>query len=161
MQTLTRTQLLALDEQQLLAQCRCEASRGTGPGGQKRNKTSSAIQVTHLQTGLSAYDDQERSQQINKHHALQKLRLAIALNLRESPIPWTAPIPSIKNDAYIQWIAVLLDHLNEHNFSVAETAAALGMSTSKLVKEMSKTTALWQHVNSERTARGFSQLKMP
>ena len=110
MQTLTRTQLLALDEQQLLAQCRCEASRGTGPGGQKRNKTSSAIQVTHLQTGLSAYDDQERSQQINKHHALQKLRLAIALNLREPPIPWTVPIPSIKNDRVITWMNIKILH---------------------------------------------------
>ncbi len=161
MQQLTRTQLLELDERQLPEQCRCEACRGTGPGGQKRNKTSSAIHVTHLQTNLSAFDDQERSQQINKHRALQKLRMTFALKLREAPVPWEAPIPSAKSPAYVQWIAVMLDHMTEHNFSVAETASALGMSTGQLVREMSKTTALWQHVNSERASRGFSQLKMP
>ena len=159
MNTLTRTQLLELDERQLLAQCRCEASRGTGPGGQKRNKTSSAIQVTHVQTGLSAYDDQERSQQLNKHRALQKLRLAFALKLREPPQSWSGDIPSSKNDAYVKWIAVLLDFLYEHNFSIADTATALNSSTGRLVKEIFKTPALCQLVNTERATRGFKPLK--
>lgn len=159
MPDLTRNQLLALDESRLLALCKCDTCRGTGPGGQKRNKTSSAVHLTHNATGLSAYDDQERSQQINKHRALQKLRLEFALKLREPPVPWDEPIPSIKNERYVVWIATLLDNLYQHNFSLADTATAFGSSTGKLVKEMLKTPALWQLVNQERTARGFSQLK--
>ena len=159
MDTLTRTQLLELDEPRLQAICRCEACRGTGPGGQKRNKTSTAVRVTHADTGLSASDDQERSQQLNKHRALQKLRLQFALKLREAPVPWNGPVPSLKSERYVCWLAVLLDHLYACNFSMADTAAAMNSSTGKLVREMAKTPAFWQLVNAERAERGFNPLR--
>ena len=41
-------ELLALSDEELMKECRFDAMRGTGPGGQKRNKTSSAARVTHL-----------------------------------------------------------------------------------------------------------------
>lgn len=159
MPPLTRNQLLELPEDRLVRLCRVETCRGTGPGGQKRNKTSTAVHVTHPETGLAAFDDQERSQQLNKHRALQKLRLEFALRLREPPQPWSEDIPSLKNDRYTLWIAVLLDHLHSHNFSLAETAAALGSSTGRLVREIAKTPALWQAVNKERADRGFAPLR--
>jgi protein subunit release factor B len=51
-----------MPDNQLLADCRWEAFRGPGPGGQKRNKTSSAVRITHLPTGLSAIATESRSQ---------------------------------------------------------------------------------------------------
>lgn len=52
---------------------RFEYMRGTGPGGQHRNKTDSACRVTHIPTGISAYAD-ERSQHTSKRKALQELK---------------------------------------------------------------------------------------
>lgn len=48
--------------------------RGSGAGGQHRNKTESAVQVTHLPTGLSVRCETERSQQRNRQTALALLR---------------------------------------------------------------------------------------
>lgn len=156
-----RTTLLELDEQHLAAFCRLEACRGSGPGGQKRNKTSSAVQVTLLGTDLSAYDDQERSQFINKHRALQKLRLEIALHFRLPPQPWTQPIPGPNHERRPLWVAAALDHLHDADFSVADAAKALGLSTGQLVKELFRTPPLWQLVNRERASRGFTILRAP
>lgn len=52
---------------------RIERMRSSGPGGQHANKTESAIRVTHLQTGLSAISQEERSQYLNKKLALFRL----------------------------------------------------------------------------------------
>jgi len=48
--------------------------RSSGAGGQKVNKTSSAIRVTHLPTGTVVECQDERSQYKNKDRALQILR---------------------------------------------------------------------------------------
>lgn len=48
-------------------------SRGTGPGGQHRNKTDSCVNLTHIPTGLKVRVD-GRSQDSNKIMALQILR---------------------------------------------------------------------------------------
>lgn len=48
--------------------------RGSGAGGQHRNKTETAVQLTHLPTGLSVRCEAERSQSQNKAAALAMLR---------------------------------------------------------------------------------------
>lgn len=52
-------------------------SRGTGPGGQHRNKTESAVKAVHIPTGLSAYAD-SRSQHQNRIRAIEVLTSRIA-----------------------------------------------------------------------------------
>jgi len=76
------TQFLRLEDRVLLAQCQVDRFRASGPGGQKRNKTDSAVRLRHGPTGLSAEAVESRSQHENRARALRRLRLTIALGAR-------------------------------------------------------------------------------
>ena len=73
---------LRLSDQALLAQCELDRFRASGPGGQKRNKTESAVRLRHLPTGLVASATESRSQHENRARALRRLRERLALELR-------------------------------------------------------------------------------
>src|SRR6478672_1087724 len=78
----------ALPADRLLAQCEVDTYRASGPGGQKRNKTSSAVRLRHPPTGLIVIAEESRSQHENKAKALRRLRRALYLELR-NPLPTT------------------------------------------------------------------------
>ncbi|MFQ5415150.1 MAG: peptide chain release factor family protein [Phycisphaerae bacterium] len=86
-------EFLALDDQTLLSQCDIDTYRASGPGGQKRNKTSSAVRLRHGPTASIVTASEDRSQHVNKARALRRLREAIALTVR-APIDAAAYVPS-------------------------------------------------------------------
>lgn len=58
--------------------------RGSGAGGQHRNKTESAIQATHKPSGITVRVENERSQHQNRDEALRLLRTRLFQRQQES-----------------------------------------------------------------------------
>src|SRR5688572_32070925 len=80
---MTRAAWTSLTDAQLLAQCEVDTYRASGPGGQKRNKTSSAVRLRHPPSGLIVIAEESRSQHENRARALKRLRQALYLKIRE------------------------------------------------------------------------------
>src|SRR3954453_1075994 len=80
-----RAEWTALTDEQLLAQCAVDTYRASGPGGQKRNKTSSAVRIRHPASGLIVIAEESRSQHENRARALKRLRQGFYLKLRDPP----------------------------------------------------------------------------
>lgn len=55
------------------ADCEWSYTRGTGKGGQKKNKTSSAVHCMHRPSGAHGYSEASRSQLDNKREAFRKM----------------------------------------------------------------------------------------
>ncbi len=160
-----------LSDEQFLQNCRLEAFRGSGPGGQKRNKTSNSIRLTHVPTGISVIADESRSQAENKLRALRRLRLKLARELREpiaakfEPPDWLLTIrhnnrieASHHHPFYAPAAGLLLDLLSAMNGSPADVAIMLGLPTTAIVRFLEGEPALWTAANRIRSGLGLSAL---
>ena len=81
------TRFEALKQQDLEITCQV----GSGPGGQNKNKTASAVRMKHKPTGMSVFICNERSQQANKAEALKILTAKVnELHLAEIDADYAA-----------------------------------------------------------------------
>ena len=169
-----RSTWTALTDAQLLAQCEVDTYRASGPGGQKRNKTSSAVRLRHLPSGLIVIAEESRSQHENKSKAQKRLRRALYLELRE-PIPLENVVglsdyaPARSQDGRLHvgakdprfWPAagVVLDVLASLECRVSEAAELLGTSTGNLIDFLQSDPKLWQTANQLRAICGQKPLR--
>ena len=168
---------LLLDDAALLAACRVDFRRDSGPGGQKRNKVESAVRLTHAATGAVANCAEDRSQHVNKQRALRRLRFVIARDGPRTPVdldadafadadlagilPWTAAARvGAKSDRRPRAERRLLDVLDAARGSVADAAAYLGGgSTAQLSKVLVKDGDLLAAANRVRAGHALGPLR--
>ena len=155
-----RNRVLMMDDETLGKECVFESFKGSGNGGQKRNKTSSAVRVRHLPSGVTAEDAAERSWFRNRANALRKLRLKISLQCREAPVPLPRAVCAMDHADYPLWRAFLLDAAAAKDYEPKPAAEFLGISPSALVKLFFRDKELWENINRARQTRGKNSLKV-
>jgi hypothetical protein len=170
-----------LSDDQLLAQCEVDTYRASGPGGQKRNKTSSAVRIRHPASGLLVIAEESRSQHENRARALRRLRQALYLRVRDE-IPLEALTPEavqardgyrdargpdgrlrlgVKDARFWPAAGVVLDVLFACQARLSDAAAALGVSTGNLVDYLETDPRVWEQANQLRTRFGQKLLRGP
>jgi hypothetical protein len=155
-----RDALLSLDDAALVALCRVENFRGSGPGGQKRNKTSSGVRVSHEASGCSASATVDRSQRHNLRDALRSLRLEIAFHIRREPASnQSAPSATPAMAVYACEIASTFDVLEAAGWSIADAATSMGVSTGNLAGWLTNDPIVLAAANRERRSRGLTALR--
>jgi hypothetical protein len=167
-----------LSDAQLLAQCAVDTYRASGPGGQKRNKTSSAVRVRHPPSGLLVIAEESRSQHENRARALRRLRQALYLKIRDELTPEALTTASLtaqpdyasardgsgrlrlgrKDPRYWPVAGLVLDVLHASGARVSEAAELLGISTGNLIDFLHSEDKLWEQVNQMRTRFGLKPL---
>ncbi len=168
-----------LSDPELLSQCDVDTYRASGPGGQKRNKTSSAVRLRHGPTGLRVIAEESRSQHENKAKALARLRRALYLELRDPPPPGGFAADAVaahpdyaaardaagrlhlraKDPRFWPAAGVALDVFAAAAGRVSDAAGVLGVSTANLVDFLQTDPRVWQEANRLRAAAGLKPLK--
>jgi hypothetical protein len=161
-----------LTEEALLAQCRWDVFRGSGPGGQKRNKTSNAVRLVHLPTKIAVTAGESRSLVENKMRALRRLRLKLSSDLRErvdlahfEPPQWFLSIrrqnrieASHRHPLYAAAAGLVLDLLDAVGGNPAAVAVNLGVSTTAVIRLLEDGPLLWAAANQIRARHGQGAL---
>lgn len=168
-----------LTDSQLMEQCETDTYRASGPGGQKRNKTSSAVRLRHPPSGLLVIAEESRSQHENRVRALKRLRQALFLKIRSEPIAdvltpeLVAELPDYreareaegrlhlgrKDPRFWPAVGVVLDVLEAVEARVSDAAHLLGISTANLIDFLETEPKVWEQANYLRHRFGHKPLR--
>ncbi|MCE3215902.1 hypothetical protein HAX54_004053 [Datura stramonium] len=172
---------LLMSDEELMRQCEMSTFKASGPGGQHRNKRESAVRLKHNPTGIVAQAVEDRSQHMNRASALSRLRVLLALKVRNNidldtytppqellqilPAKSTIRVskcgPQIgpNNPKFALGMQALLDLLFAVEGSVSDAAKKLGLSTGALSRLLLSDDNLRMAVNEFRKSKGIKPLK--
>ncbi|MBI1345982.1 peptide chain release factor-like protein [bacterium] len=156
----------------LLKECAATTSRGSGPGGQHRNKTESAVVLTHRPTNVTGQASERRSQIENQQKALKRLRVNLALEVRSAEqgefapselwrqrCPQTRIIINPDHADFAALLAEALDVLAYRHAQFTHSAEQLACTSSQLRKFLRLEPRAWQLVNQWRKQYGLPVLE--
>lgn len=162
----------ALADERLLAECKLQFTRRSGPGGQHRNKVETAVVLAHTPTGIRAEASERRSQAENRAVAMFRLRLALAMQIRREVAPAAEPSElwrgrsagrklnvSTEHSDYPALLAEALDRVFAHEFELTAAASSLHVSTTQLARFLQQSPEAWKWVNDERRVRNLRPLR--
>jgi hypothetical protein len=163
----------SLPTEQLLASCRMRLLRRGGPGGQHRNKVESAVALVHLPTGVSAEANERRDQSVNRNVALFRLRVNLALAVRQPRATDAAPSATWRNrcspagairirrdhEDFPALLAEAMDAVAGHEDDPRRAAESLGCTASQLVKFLKKEPRALAWLNARRQDRGLRPMR--
>jgi hypothetical protein len=160
-----------LTTEKLLQQCLVRRTRHSGPGGQHRNKVETAIEIVHQPTGIISFAAERRSQDANRQTAIFRLRVLLAVRIRnvdssdvQPSLMWKSRCRDQKiqcNDRHPDFPAMLaeaLDAVHAKDYDVSKAAGALGCTMSQLVRFIGGTPEALEVVNSQRELRQLHRL---
>jgi hypothetical protein len=163
----------AIDPDELLSQCEVRTGRVSGPGGQHRNKTDSAVWLTHRPTGVRGFASERRSQHENLSKARFRLRVNLALEVR-FPVDALQPASDLwksrlreggrielnpEHRDFPAMLAEALDMLAAAGMDPARAAMALGCTTSQFIKLLKDEPRALAWLNEKRALRGLREFK--
>jgi len=162
----------ALPAAELLSQCEVTRTRGSGPGGQHRNKVETAIILLHRPTGTHGEASERRSQAENHTIAVFRLRVNLALAVRmekfadnEVDTLWTSRIVGGRirinpaHDDFPAMLAEALDWIENSEFDLKAASDKLDCTGSQLTKFLKREPRAMSGVNANRKSRGLHPLK--
>ena len=161
-----------LEEGALLAQCDERRTKGSGPGGQHRNKVETKVVLTHRPTGVVGRAGERRSQEETRRAALRRLRLALAVSVRSPAAAAAAPSALWRsrcrggriacNPGHGDFPALLaeaLDALAAAAWEPRAAAAALACTPTQLVRLLADHSPALAACNAARAGRGLHPLR--
>jgi hypothetical protein len=167
---LTWMDVLALGDTQLFEQCEFDRFRASGPGGQKRNRTNSAVRLRHRPTGLQSEANESRSQHENRARALRRLRLTVALTLRATlDVATYAPPdflahalvypPGRRDMKLLPVVAALFDVLDACGWRLGDAAGLLGTNSTAITRLLMVDDRVWRAAAERRQALELPPLR--
>lgn len=152
-------------------QCNVQRFRGSGPGGQHRNKVETGVALVHGASGITGEASERRRQDENLRVATSRLRINLALGIRR---PYRLGDPPSDlwrsrcrggrvavNPNHADFPVILAEALDVAatlQFDVTRAAAVLGCSMSQLVKLFKLEPRALNWVNQERQVVGLRRL---
>ena len=162
----------AASAEQLIADCDVRRLRRSGPGGQHRNKVETAISLHHLPTGVRAEANERRSQAQNHSVAVFRLRVNLALEVRQACRANQVPSPlwqsrccggvlklSADHGDFPMLLAEALDVLVAFGFEPKLAADALRCTSSQLIRLLKLDSRALALVNGWRRERQMHVLR--
>lgn len=155
---------MSLDE--LLRACTLKGYQGSGPGGQHRNKTNTGVLLTLREFNLEIKSCEGRSAHENKVHALHRMQMALALQVRCEPSTPEIPFPGsnghiqTSNALFPLFVAHVFDIMASKGGDTKMAAAAFKLTPSALVKILRQDKACATKLQGNRQQNGQKPLKL-